>query len=200
MTLRVAGLLVMVTAWSMSWGAPAARAERRVVPPRAGQVGLGIQGQFGTLLQSGDLGEEFGSGPGLAIRVRYRMRYERAIGLSFESQDFDARDPADSLGSVTKATLILSGLEFYQLFGTRTTSHKMLSIGAGLAQVSEDTNDSGTIFPGDGVYLSLGAGVEHFFWNSWAWDLSTRYLSVFQEGKVNHDMQISLGLIFYASY
>ena len=139
------------------------------------------------------------------MRVRYRMRYERAIGLSFESQSFDARDPADSTGALIKTTAVLSGLELYQLFGTRTNAHKMISVGVGLAQISQDTrpgpnDDGGTIFPGDGLYVSAGAGVEQFFWNSWAFDLSTRYMALFQEGETNHDFQISLGLIFYASY
>lgn len=200
MKLRVTGLLVMGIAWTTLWNVPAAHAKRHVEPPRAGQVGIGLQGQFGTLLQTGKIGDEFGSGPGLTVRVRYRMRYERALGLSFESQRFDARSPNDSLGAVTRATLVLSGIDFYQLFGTRTTAHKMLSVGAGLAQVSEDTNNAGVFYPGDGVYLSFGAGVEQFFWNSWAFDLSTRYMTLFQEGKVNHDLQLSLGLIFYASY
>jgi hypothetical protein len=200
MILRVAGLLAVVLAVSMTCGVDEALAKRRVVPPRAGQVGLGLQGQFGTLLESGLIGQEFGAGPGMAVRVRYRMRYERAIGLSFESQSFDARNPADSTGSITQATAVLSGVELYQMFGTRTNTHKMISIGIGLAQISQDTNDGGTVFPGDGLYISGGAGLEQFFWNSWAWDLSTRYVTLFQEGKTNHDFQISLGLIFYASY
>jgi hypothetical protein len=200
MIFRVAGLLVAVTLVTMTCGVGDAFAKRRVLPPRAGQVGLGMQGQFGTLLDSGLIGDEFGSGGGFTVRVRYRMRYERAIGLSFESQNFDARDPADSTGALTKTTAVLSGIEFYQLFGTRTNAHKMLSIGLGLVQLSQDTNDGGTIFPGDGLFVSAGAGVEQFFWNSWAWDLSTRYMAIFQEGETNHDFQVSLGLIFYASY
>jgi len=200
MFLRVAGLLVAMALVTSACGVGEAFAKRRVVPPRSGQVGLGMQGQFGTLLDSGLIGSEFGQGPGLTVRVRYRMRYERAIGLSFESQSFDARNPSDSTGALTKATAVLSGLELYQLFGTRSNAHKMISVGIGLAQISQDTNDGGTIFPGDGLYVSAGAGVEQFFWNSWAFDLSTRYMTIFQEGGTNHDFQISLGLIFYASY
>jgi hypothetical protein len=175
-------------------------AERRVVPPRPGQVGIGVQGQFGSLLNSGQLGSDFGSGPGVVVRLRYRMRYERALGLAFESQKFDVRDQADSTGALTKTTAILSGIELYQMFGTRTSSHKNLSVGVGLVQISQSTNDGGTLFPGDGLYVSAGAGIEQFFWNSWAWDLSTRYYAIFQEGNTNHDFQMSLGLIFYASY
>ena len=69
----------------------AQEAEAVVVPPSPGQVGFGVQGQYGMMLESGTLGSDFESGPGLTVRLRYRMRYERAIGLSFEGQNFDIR-------------------------------------------------------------------------------------------------------------
>jgi hypothetical protein len=57
------------------------------------------------------------------------------------------------------------------------------------------------MFPwNDGVYVSAGAGLERFIYRSWALDLSTRYMAVFAGGKANHDLQASLGFIFYASY
>ena len=45
-----------------------AHAAAQVILPRPGQVGFSLQGQYGTLLSSGNLGDEFGSGPGLAVR------------------------------------------------------------------------------------------------------------------------------------
>jgi hypothetical protein len=179
-----------------------ARAESLVVLPRPGQVGIGVQGGFGSLTQSGQLGREYGAGPSLAVRARYRMRYERAFGLSFEGQTFDVRvsKPADSLTAHNQLTLILSGVEIYQLFGTQTRTTKMLSAGIGIVQTSVKDNDGEMEYPGDGIYLSAGAGVERFFYRSMAFDLSTRYLAVFQGGKSNHDLQAHLGLIFYASY
>ena len=171
-------------------------------PPRPGQIGVGVQGQYGTLLDTGSLGTEFGSGAGLAVRLRYRMRYERGFGLSFESQSFDVRveQPADSIFARKKLTMITSGLEFYQMFGTRTKTTRMLSIGVGLMQPSIKLNDGETEFVNDGLYVSAGAGIEHFFWGSLAYDISARYMTVFQESKANHDFQASAGLIFYASY
>ena len=189
----------------------AATAANTIILPRAGQVGIGLQGQYGSLLKQGDFGEEFGSGPGLAIRLRYRMRYERAFALSFESQHLDARSPGRAQTAFTaledsalrdRLTINLAGLEFYQLFDTRSKTVKMLSAGAGLAQISARLDNGETQFPdkGDGVYVSLGAGVERFFFRSWAWDLSTRYHALFHDGKTNHDIQGSLGIIFYAAY
>jgi hypothetical protein len=193
--------------------AGAAGAKPLVVPPRPGQVGLSVQGQYGTLLQSGGLGEDFGSGPGLAVRMRYRMRYERAIGLSFESQSYDTRETAAFTDPLTglplkltdgfapaKATLITSGVDFYTMYGTRTTTTRMLSASAGLAQVHLTLNDKETQYEPDGLYAGAGVGVEHFFFGSWAWDMSARYMAVFQDGATHHLFQAALGLVVYATY
>jgi hypothetical protein len=188
---------------AIGWfSADTALAERIVTPPRPGQVGIGLQGQYGTMLESGNFGSDYGQGPGLAVRLRYRMRYERGLGLSFEGQRFDARVAPTGRDSVASASFFTAGADFYQMFGTRTRTTKMLSLGAGLAKVTVKTEGGENVYPvsGDGPYLSAGAGLERFFWRSWAADLSTRYMAVFHDGEVNHDFQISVGLIIYAAY
>ncbi len=191
-----------------------AAAKTLVVPPRAGQVGLSVQGGYSSLLTQGSLGDDFGQGAALAVRVRYRMRYERALGLSFEGRALDARTTAKFTDPLTglplgngdpvapkRATLITSGVDFYKMFGTRTTTTRMLSASAGLAQVRVTLNDNETDFRfPDGVYLGAGAGVERFFWRSWAFDMSARYLAVFVDGQTNHELQAAVGLVVYASY
>lgn len=185
---------------------PAVPQASSIVLPRAGQVGVGIQGGYGTLLKSGDLGKDFGHGPTLAIRLRYRLRYERAIGLSFENHRFDIRvpelkDPTDSLlAGRSHANVILSGFDFYQMFQTRTRTPKMLVLGGGFAQPSARTIDKETIFIADGAFLTAGMGLEHFFFRSWAVDLSARYVALFLPDGRSHDLQAALGVIFYASY
>ncbi len=153
----------------------------------------------------------FDNGPGLAVRMRYRMRYERAIGLSFESQSMGAKGfhgqakgfptQTDSVG-FDKLTVTTAGAEFYQMFGTRTRTVKMISAGIGLAQFTGRLNNGETVYPvtNEGLFLSAGAGIERFFYRSWAFDLSTRYMALFHEQIVTHDVQVSAGLIFYASY
>jgi hypothetical protein len=194
-----------------------AHAASSIVLPRPGQVGLEVGGGYGLLANSGDLGNLYDLGPTFVVRARYRMRYERAIGLSFESQTFDVRTEPPSFVEgdettvgPTKMSLITSGFEFYQLFGTRTRTTRMIMAGAGLAQARAKLNSGDTQLidvegeaptgSGDGLYVSAGAGVERFFYRSWAWDLSTRYQAVFRNGKPNHDVQAALGVIFYASY
>jgi hypothetical protein len=192
------------------WAA-AARAQSSVVLPRPGQVGLSVGGGYGMLTRSGNVGEVFDAGPTFTVRLRYRMRYERGIGLSFESQMMDVRvaPPEFRVGDEStvaprELSLIASGLEFYQMFGTRTRTTRMLIVGAGLAQLRAELNTGETELSGshsgDGLYVSAGAGLERFFFRSWAWDLSGRYLAVFREGRANHDLQVALGVIFYAGY
>lgn len=208
------GVVLMVSVAA----AAAANAASSIVLPRPGQVGISIQGGYGLLTESGNLGKAlpadsrypgFGAGPTYSIRLRYRMRYERGIGLSFESQSLDARQepPTFMVGDEStvgpeRLSLITSGAEFYQLFGTRERTVKMLMVGAGLAQMrahmnSDDTELSSEV-SGDGLFVSAGAGLEHFFFRSWAFDLSARYFTVFRNGKANHDVQGGLGVIFYA--
>jgi len=209
---RVKGTLIALVLLLMVRGTDARAAS--IVLPRAGQVGIGIQGQYGSLMKSGGLGAEFGSGAGLAVRLKYRMRYERGIGLSFETQSLDARTPGRGEGTFLgindpdttlvrdRVVLNCAGFDLYQMFDTRSKTVKMLSAGIGIAQVSARLSDGETQYPlgGDGMYLAAGAGLEKFFYRSWAWDLSTRYQAVFLDGKVNHDVQASIGLIFYAAY
>lgn len=201
--------VVLVTGLGASTVAQAASS---IVLPRPGQVGLGIQGGYGMLLESGKLGTEFGSGPEVAVRLRYRMRFERGLGLSFESQRLDARAFYGGSGSFValgdstlardRLSLVTSGVEFYQMFDTRTRTTKMLSVGAGLAQLSSRLTDGETQYPddGDGFYVSAGAGIERFIYRSWALDLSVRYQTIFQGGSTNHDLQLAAGIMFYASY
>jgi hypothetical protein len=191
-----------------------AQAGTVVVLPRPGQVGVGLSGLYGTLLRGGNVGDVFGSGPGMAIRVRYRMRYERGFGVSLEGQGMDPRPgdqvdffnpngqrlAPDSSFAYKRLNLFLYGVDFYQLFGTRTKTTTMLSVGGGLAHPIVALNDGENEYPfSDGAYLSAGAGVERFFWQSVAFDLGARYHAVFLDGKVNHDLQFSAGFILYAS-
>ena len=181
-----------------------------VVPPRAGQVGVGIGGQYGTLFSTGGFGKEFGSGGGVGVRLRYRLRYERAIGVSFEQQVFDVRDPVDSLDSgglniaPRKLTLLNTSVEFYQLFGTRGRTTKMVSAGFGLCQPNKKLADGELKVGGndvlDGAFISAGAGIERFLYQSAGIDLNMHYKTIFQNGSTNHEVQAYAGLIFYASY
>ena len=210
-------LIAMLAVLTVSaLGARVAHAASSIILPRAGQVGLGLQGEGGALLSGGNLGEEFGAGGGLGVRVRYRMRFERAIGLTFDQHQLAARDAEkfafkntafDSLQDAAtvqrdRVKIVTAGIEFYQLFDTRMRTTKYLSAGAGLAQISAHLSNGETQYPiaGDGVFISAGAGLERFVYRSVAWDMGARYMAIFHDGKMNHDLQLQVGLIFYAAY
>jgi hypothetical protein len=199
---RLGWVVALVVTGSLC--APRAEAKILVVPPRPGQLGVGVTGQFAGLTSSGDIGSLFGSGGGIAVRVRYRMRYERAIGITFEQENFDARHSATADTMPVSEALTNTSIEFYQLYGTRTNTTRMLSAGFGLTQVRRKLKDGDfeTGFPeeGDGGFISVGAGLEKFFYQSLAIDLSTHYKVIFQNHTTNHSFQVAAGLIFYASY
>ena len=117
--------------------------------------------------------------------------------------DVDGITPLDPASQYAprKLSLFLYGVDLYQMFGTRTKTTKMLSAGAGLAHPTFPMNGGDLQVPlyGDGAYLSAGAGVERFFWQSLAFEFGARYHAVFLDNKLNHDLQLSLGLILYAS-
>jgi len=209
----IAAVVLVLGAALAGLSAGPARAGAVVILPRPGQVGVSLSGLYGTLLETGNVGDQFGSGPGMAFRIRYRMRYERGFGLTFESHGCDAR-AADSLVDLfdglhlaandpfayKKVNLFLYGVDFYQMFDTRSKVTKLLSVGAGIVHPQFALNDKENEYPfSDGAYLSAGAGLERFVWQSMAFDLSARYHAIFLDGKVNHDVQASVGLIFYAS-
>ena len=211
--IRLVAAMVLVLGVALgALAAGSAQAASAVVLPRPGQVGVSLSGLYGTLLKGGNVGDPFGNGPGIAVRLRYRMRYERGFGMSFESHGLAPR-PGDQVDVVTKESmkansddaykqlnLFLYGVDFYQLFGTRTKTTKLVSVGAGLAHPVFALNNGDQQYAfGDGAYLSAGAGVERFFWQSVAFDLGARYHAVFLDGKLNHDLQFSAGFIMYAS-
>jgi hypothetical protein len=193
-------------------GAPARAAN--IVLPRAGQVGVGVQPlQYGGMPEAGELGSEFGTGFGMAVRLKYRTRYDRAAGLSFETRRLDGRGHfvtpsaflvgagADSL-PLKAATLETYGVDLYQFYGARKSTQEFLSVSGGLAKVNGWSSNGDLVAPiaGDGLFLGAGAGLERFVYRSWAVDFSARYEAVFLDGSTNHDIQVALGAIFYAAY
>jgi len=183
-----------------------------IVLPRAGQVGVAVQGEYGGLASSGELGQEFGLGAGLAVHMVYRMRYDRAIGLSFETRRLDARGAGEfgqtafpaSPDSLVRTALTLQtfGGDIYQFFGTRSRTQGYLSASAGLAKINSWVANGDPVYPlaGDGLYLGVGGGAERFVYRSWAIDGSARYTAILLDGSANHELQLSLGMIFYAAY
>ena len=193
-------------------GAVAPARAASIVLPRSGQVGFAVEGLYGALTNGGSLGQEFGSGPGVSVQLRYRLRYERGIGLSFDAVTLDTRKPRydatafpASEDSLTRSSLMVQtyGFDVYQFFGVRTKTPKFVLASAGLVHPYAKLADGQTEFTQsatDGFYVGVGGGLEHFIYRSWALDLNVRYKALLYDGQTNHLLQASLGMIFYAAY
>ena len=70
----VAAMVLVLDVALGALAAGSAQAASVVVLPRPGQVGVSLSGLYGTLLKAGNVGDQFGNGPGIAVRLRYRMR------------------------------------------------------------------------------------------------------------------------------
>lgn len=186
-----------------------------LVLPRAGQVGIDVQGQYGSLLQTGQFGREFGPGPGMAVRLRYRMRYERGIGLSFEENVLDSRSPRHDKSAFLAAVppdatdrksfqVTSEAFDLYQFFGTRTKWTSYVTGTMGIAQLSGKLADGEIVYPQpkgtDAMLIGGGAGVERFVYRSWAVDVNVQYRALLYDRQVNSSLHAAVGMVFYAAY
>lgn len=190
--------------------------------PRAGQIGFSIQGTYGTMLESGQFGDEFGRGGVLAVRARYRLRNERAVGVSFEEFKLDSRthggladstyefpnqgwvETRENPGPYRKSLQYsTAGADIYQMFYTRKRLTTYVQGGLGLViHATANLTYGGTQDPADteGTYVSAGGGAEYFVYRSWAIDASAHAMTMFIGGHSNPLVHAAVGLIYYAAY
>jgi len=182
--------------------APPSGFRPRVV--RDGTLSLGMQGQYGTLVGTSGFGAEYNHGPSLGVRVRYRFAEDQAVGVSFETQRYDAK--VDSAGQFAPKWLnaITTSIEYYNYFQTRKRTPQYLMIGAGLLQSRRHLNDSEVDFPGDGGVIILGAGAEYWWKRTLTFELSARYNGFIHSNEtgattLTHGFQAGIGFHFYTS-
>jgi opacity protein-like surface antigen len=166
---------------------------------RQGTIALTGMASYGTLLESGRYGQTFNSGIGLGFGLRYRTSYEAAVGVSFESQRFDARAPGDSAAAAVRLNLVVTSLDYYRFFSHRSRVPRYLVLGVGLVQARQTDADGELEYPGDGGMFKVGGGIEYWMSRSLTADLNVRYNGVFSNSRLDHDFQIGLGLNFYTS-
>jgi len=219
---RIEGVGASKRRWWM-WGALAmtlaastARAQDTSQPPpapptgfrprvvREGTLSLGMQGEYGTLVGTSGFGDEFNHGPALAVRVRYRFAEDQAVGVSFETQRYDAKVDSVSEFAPKYLNAITTSIEYYNYFQTRKRTPQYLMIGAGLLQTRRKLNDSEIDFPGDGGVIILGAGAEYWWKRSLTFELSARYNGLIHSDEngattLTHGLEAGLGLHFYTS-
>jgi len=168
-------------------------------PVRNGTVSLGGAALYGTLFGGGLFSDEFKSGLGVGFNLRYRTAPDQALGLGFESQVFAVKTEADSAAAHDRLQFIVTTFDYYKFFSVRKRMPAYLVLGAGIAQTRITDVDGEKEFPGDGGAFKVGAGLEYWIFRSMTLDAGVRYHGLLLQSQLNHQMQASLGLNFYAS-
>ena len=181
---------------------PKAGFRPRVV--RDGTLSLGMQGGYGTLFAGTGFADEFNHGWGLAVRVRYRLNEDQAVGVSFEGQHLDAKRDPDNPTDPAWLQDLTTTVEYYQFFRTRKRTPQYLLIGAGLLQTRRHLQDGEIDFPGDGGAITVGAGTEYWWKRTLTFDLSLRYYGYIKgedsgATSLTHGVRAALGFHYYTS-
>jgi opacity protein-like surface antigen len=184
---------------ALAWAASAipARADFAPRPVREGTLSIGLYGLGGALV-AGSLSETYDTGLGFAVRLRYRTARESALGLSFESQRYNAKQAPQDATDPEWVTVVNSILEYQHYFRVQKRGTRYLSAGVGLAQLRRRLESEETDFPGDGAVFALGAGTEIWWGRSLTVDLGLRYNGMLRsvDGISYYDQAIALGLGF----
>ena len=167
-------------------------------PVRNGTVSLGVAGLYGTLF-GGQFSDEFKAGIGVGFNPRYRTAPDQALGLSFDDQLFSVKTEVDSAAAPDQLQFIVTTFDFYKFFSVRKRMPAYLVLGAGIAQTRITDVDGEKEFPGDGGAFKVGAGLEYWLFRSMTLDAGVRYHGLLLNSQLNHQMEASLGLNFYAS-
>jgi opacity protein-like surface antigen len=167
-------------------------------PVRNGTVSLGGAALYGTLF-GGQFSDEFKSGLGVGFNIRYRTAPDQALGLGFDSQIFAVKTVSDSAAAPDRLQFIVTTFDYYKFFSVRKRMPAYLVLGAGIAQTRITDVDGEKEFPGDGGAFKVGAGLEYWIFRSMTLDAGVRYHGLLLQSQLNHQLQATLGLNFYAS-
>ena len=166
---------------------------------RPGTVTLHGGALYGSLFGGGSFAEVFDHGLGLGFALRYRNSAETSYGLGFEAHRFDSKIVADSAGTPVKLQLVVTTLDYYRHYNTRTRLPRYLVIGAGLMQSRQENLNGEKEFNGDGGVIKLGGGLEYWVNRSLSMDFGVRYYGVLSRDRLNHDVEAGVGFNFYTS-
>lgn len=197
---RAAGA-VLAALVAASFAAPAG-AEFAPRPVREGTLSFGLYGMAGGLV-GGDMAETYDYGPGLGVRLRYRTSRESALGLTFESQRYDAKQAPVTPDDPEWIRTVNAVLEYQHYFRVQKRGTRYLTAGVGLVQLRRKLETEEIDFPGDGAVFVLGAGTEIWWGRSVTVDLGLRYNGILRDDagqtQFTHAIALGLGFQFYTS-
>jgi opacity protein-like surface antigen len=168
---------------------------------RTNAINLGLQITYGGVGGSSRIGEGFSSGIGYAFRFRYQMKPSFALGISFESQRFDANSnnppstEPDASDSTVNMTTVSGEAVFYVNRQKETNPYFITGIGIASPDVVDENLGSARV--DDGPFLVLGAGLEHFIRDRFSIDLALRGYGLASGSEFTTMYQVCAGIQLY---
>jgi hypothetical protein len=147
----------------------------------------------------------FEFGEGIALRVRYSLARNRAVGLSFEDQRFRRLDGLDD-SHPKQVQLSLLLVEYYFYFHRPQKLSRYLVVGGGLhrpvVRIKIEDEFTGrdveeAVFPGEDLTLTAGGGLEYVLGRRTAVDLSLRGYAHRSDPGLSATAQVALGIHYY---
>ncbi len=181
---------------------------------RVGESGtIGLTGGLTYAWMSGDsrYGNNFDSGLGLTLGLRYVLNDHWSLGGAFLAQNFDAS--GDAADRIKKLAMTILLLETYYYGNRRANAAQYLSLGIGLYRPEIHGQGSSEVaFPSESLTLVAGLGTEVFIVESFGLELSGRAFGYFGDGVTPEEtasgielatgsfsfaLQGQVGIIFY---
>lgn len=167
-----------------------------------GALAVGVQGQYGFL--AGDAAttdgavvtDEYDQGVGYALRLRYYLGNNKALGISMESQKFDGIPDRVAEFQPKDMTVALFTMDYLLYFQRASTLTRYLTFGAGVHHPAREYENGSEVGP-DGLVLTAGAGLEYFFHRVASVDVCVRGYGLFGQGGLLGSGQAAVGLNFY---
>ncbi|MBN1504806.1 MAG: hypothetical protein JW952_07085 [Candidatus Eisenbacteria bacterium] len=188
--------LLALAAWVMTAAGWHSAGQCGPIFEERGTLMVGVQGQYGLLTGDAEPADEFDRGPGYALRLRYYMGDERAIGISMENQQFDGIPGGGSEPQPRDMTVAVFTADYLFYFQRPSALTRYLAVGVGFHHPARNYDDGSEVGP-DGLVLTAGAGLEYFFHRVVSFDVCVRGYGLFGQGGLLGSGEAAAGLNFY---
>ena len=161
-----------------------------------GALMVGVQGQYGFLAGDAEATDEFDQGAGYALRLRYYLGNDRALGFSMENQRFDGVAIAGDVPQPRDMSVAIFTADYLMYFQRASALSRYVTFGVGFHHPAREYQDGSEVGP-DGLVLTAGAGLEYFFHRVVSVDVCVRGYGLFGQGGLLGSGQAAAGLNFY---
>jgi len=189
---------------------PAAAAAQGTPP---GTAAFGAGGSYGNILGDSRFGNDFSTGGGYNLLLRYVASEHVSLQANFQNQSYsyDGVVAADEEVPITR--LVTTSFEASMLFfrNRNADASQYFTVGLGLyrpeIRLEEDPNYPSALFPGENFMFFGGLGVELFLRENWAIDIQARGIGYVGDGIADQEEgtieptgnNISFGLVGQAA-